>query len=238
MQRQHDQVLRQFGQLLGGEVFSRFQHDLDPQRKAGRVEGFILQESSLGFDGTYSQDVGSGGTYTPIAWRDALINIISQCAASFSTSRCISFLNFLRGGQAYLYDISAAISAVPDNQVCFSGPDLLPNRPSLYSGQDSVYQVITRHTGCRSNSAQNDSYQVAGCALDCIFHFAVSGTFGTFPASAPLTGGVCVNSYIFWNDWSGRNPKGLTYKDALPVIAAHPYGSGWLDQCIGSEGVP
>ena len=76
--------------------------------------------------------MANGGTYTSIAWRDALINIISQCAAEFATSRCVSFLNFLSGGQSYLYDISAAISAVPNNQVCFSGPDLLPNSPSLY----------------------------------------------------------------------------------------------------------
>ena len=34
----------------------------------------------------------------------------------------MSFLNFLRGGQSYLYDISAAITAVPDNHVCFFRP--------------------------------------------------------------------------------------------------------------------
>ena len=203
-----------------------------------RVEGLILEESSLSFNDGASQDVADGGTYTPTGWRDALIEIIGQCANSFSSSRCMSFLNFLRGGQQYLNDISAAISAVPNNQVCFSGPDLLPNNRSLYDASDKVYQVIARHTGCRSNSAQNDSYQVAGCALDCIFHFAVSGTLGAFPINAPLTGGVCVNSYIFWNDRTTRSATGLTYKDALPVIAAHPYGPGWLDQCIGSDGEP
>jgi hypothetical protein len=122
-----------------------------------------------------------------------LINIISQCANAFATSRCTPFLNFLRGGQSYLYDISAAITAIPNNQVCFSGPDLLPNSPSLYNN-NAVYQVLTRHTGCRSNSAQNNSYQVPGCALTCIFEFAVGGTFGGFSHSAPLTAGLCVNS--------------------------------------------
>ena len=203
-----------------------------------RVEGFIIQESSLGFNGTYSQDAGSGGSYTPIAWRDALINIISECAAAFSTSRCTPFLNFLQGGQSYLYDISAAISAIPNNQVCLSGPDLLPNSPSLYSSTNAVYQVITRHTGCRSNSAQNNSYQVPGCALDCIFNFAVGGTLGTFPASAPLTGGLCVNSYIFWNDRATTSATGLNWKSALPVIASHPYGPSWYGQCVGSNGAP
>jgi hypothetical protein len=203
-----------------------------------RVEGLIIEESSLGLDGAYSQDVADGGTYTPVAWRDALIGIIDQCAAAFATSRCMPFLNFLRGGQSYLFDVSAAISAIPDNQVCFSGPDLLPNSPSLYDSPDKVYEVLTQHTGCRSNSAQNNSYQVPGCSMDCIFHFAVSGTLGTFPASAPLTGGLCVNSYIFWNDKTSKSATGLTYKDALPVITANPYGPDWLKQCVGTDGEP
>jgi hypothetical protein len=203
-----------------------------------RVEGLIIQESSLSLNGSYSQDVADGGTYTPTAWRDALITIIDQCAAAFAGSRCVPFLNFLRGGQPYLYDISAAISAIPNNQVCISGPDLLPDNTSLYSGTNAVYQVITRHTGCRSNSAQNDSYQVPGCALECIFHFAVNGTFGAFPASAPLTGGLCVNSYIFWNDTDPTGAEGLGWKNALPVIASHPYGPNWLSQCVGAGGVP
>jgi len=207
--------------------------DSNPQ-----VEGVILQESALGLDGTYSQDVANGGTYTATAWRDALISIISQCADAFATSRCMPFLNFLRGGQSYLYDISAAIMAIPDNQVCFSGPDVLPNRQSLYNSNDAVYQVLTRHSGCRSNSAQNDSYQVPGCSLSCIFEFAVSGTFGAFPASAPLTAGLCVNSYLFWNDKTSLSATGLNYKDALPVIAAHPYGPDWYDQCSGSSSPP
>ena len=38
-----------------------------------RIEGLILQESSLSLNGKYSQDVADGGTYTPMAWRDALI---------------------------------------------------------------------------------------------------------------------------------------------------------------------
>jgi hypothetical protein len=203
-----------------------------------RVEGFILQESSLSLNGDYSQDVGDGGTYTPAGWRDALIELIDQCAAAFASSRCAPFLNFLRGGQSYLHDISAAISAVPDNRVCISGPDLLPNDPSLYENANSVYQVITRHNGCRSNSAQNNSYQVPGCDLECIFHFAVSGSFGAFPANAPLSGGLCVNSYIFWNDRTDRSATGQDWKDALVVIARHPYGPDWLDQCAGSEGSP
>jgi hypothetical protein len=31
---------------------------------------------------------------------------------------------------------------------------------------------------------------------------------------------------------------GLNYKDALLVIAAHPYGPDWYDQCSGSNTPP
>ena len=203
-----------------------------------RVEGLVIQESSLGFNDEYSQDTAAGGSYTATAWRDSLIKIIDQCAAAFPSSRCMAFLNFLRGGQSYLDDISSAIAAVPGNQVCFSGPDLLPNERSLYEGDNQVYPVLNRHPGCRANSAQNSSYHVPGCGLECIFHFAVGGTFGKFPVTAPLSGGLCVNSYIFWNNRDARGPRGQGWRDVLPVIAAHPYGPDWNQQCAGTDGEP
>ncbi len=95
---------------------------------------------------------------------------------------------------------------------------------------------MTRHPGCRSNSAQNDSYQVPGCALECMFHFAVAGTLGDFPttrrfpagsASIPISSGT-TESQERTGDW----------RDALPVIAAHPYGADWLKQCSGRDGEP
>ena len=203
-----------------------------------RFEGFIFQESSLGFNGNYSQDVAAGGTYTAEAWRDSLIKLVSQCGASFSESRCMAFMNFMRGGQTYLNDISAAISAIPDNRACFSGPDLLPNNATLYNNSNSVYQVLTRHSGCRSNSAQNDSFSVPGCGLDCIFRFAVGGAFGNFGESNPLASGVCVNSYLFWNHRVGKSPTGLDWTDALPVIAANPYASDWSKHCRSGGDAP
>jgi len=204
-----------------------------------RVEGLILEESSLSLNGAYSQDVAVGGTYTAVAWRDGLIKLIQGCSAAFPHSRCTAFLNFLRGGNAYLADVSAAISAIPDNQACFSGPDLLPDNTSLTTGSSSAYQLLTRHTGCRSNSAQNDSFDVPGFGLESIFQFAVGGTFGSFDASAPRTSGVCVNSYLFWNHLVARSPRtNLNWTDALPVIAAHPYGPDWYGQCAGGGGAP
>ena len=203
-----------------------------------RVEGLILQESALGFNGAYAQEPGAGGTYSAEAWRDALIELVGQCGQAFTRSRCLSFLNFLRGGQHYLYDVSTAIAAIPDNRGCMSGPDLLPDEKTLYATQSSVYEVITRHSGCRSNSAQNNSYAVEGCDLACIFRFAVSGRFGDFPQDAPRAGGLCVNSYLFWNHRVFQSPTGLNWSSALAVIQANPYGQGWLEQCEGGGPAP
>jgi hypothetical protein len=203
-----------------------------------RVEGMIFQESALGFTGTYSQDVADGGTYTPEGWRDGMIQLVSQCASAFQRSRCVSFLNFIRGGQQYLQDVAAAIAAVPRNRACVSGPDLLPNEPKLFTGPNAIYQVIARHRGCRSNSAQNKSYEVEGCDTDCIFRFGVGGTFGQFSETAPLTSGLCINSYLFWNHRFYPSATGLDWTAALPVIANNPYGSGWLNRCAGGGGVP
>jgi hypothetical protein len=203
-----------------------------------RVEGFVLQESALGFNGAYSQDVGDGGTYTAAAWRDALVDLVQACGTAFRQSRCMSFLNFLRGGQHYLRDVASAIAAVSDNRACISGPDLLPDSQSLYANDDSVYQVIVRHTGCRANSAQNDSYGVRGCGTDCIFRFGVGGTFGSFDTEAPRSAGVCVNSYLLWNHLVKASPTGLDWTDALPVIAAYPYGPAWQQHCVGAGGTP
>jgi len=203
-----------------------------------RVEGYVLQESALGFNGAYSQDVANGGTYTAAAWRDALVDLVQACGAAFRQSRCMAFLNFLRGGQHYLNDVASAIAAVPDNRACISGPDLLPDSSSLYGNDDSIYQVIVRHPGCRANSAQNDSYGVRGCGTDCIFRFGVGGTFGRFAADAPRTSGVCVNSYLMWNHLVKESPTGLDWTDALPVIAAYPYGAAWQEQCAGGGSRP
>jgi hypothetical protein len=203
-----------------------------------RFEGFVLQESALGFNGEYSQDVADGGTYTATKWRDALVDLVAQCGNAFSRSRCLVFLNFLKGGQQYLHDVSRAISAIPDNRGCMSGPDLLPDVTGLHQGKDAVYQVLVRHQGCRSNSAQNNSYGIRNFNMDQVFNFAVRGNAGQFDSSSPRTSGVCVNSYMFWNhrvkvSWTGRN-----WLDALPVIAAYPYGRNWLEQCAGGGGTP
>jgi hypothetical protein len=203
-----------------------------------RVEGFVLQESALGFTDEYSQDVRDGGTYTAVAWRDALIDMVQQCAASFPRSRCMTFLNFIRNGPQYLDDVAAAIARVPNNRACLSGPDLLPDQRDLYSHDGAIYEVLTRHRGCRANSAQNQSYGIRNFNLYDVFRFAVGGTHGNFQEWSPRTSGVCVNSYLFWNHRVGESWTGLDWLNALPVIAAYPYGREWLEQCEGGGGAP
>lgn len=180
-----------------------------------KVEGVVLQESSTSFIGAYAQEPPVG-TYSAEAWRDGLIDLSRRCAAAFPSSRCMQFLNFIRGGNGYLDDVAQAIAAIPRNQACVSGPDLLPGSTSLAT----VYAVIRAHRGCRANSAQNDSFEVTGCDLGCIFDFA--------------THDLCLNSYVFWNHRVGKSATGLDWTNALPVIAAHPYGQAWLAPC-GSQ---
>jgi hypothetical protein len=203
-----------------------------------RVEGFIIQESALSLTGAHSQDVADGGTYTAEAWRDALINIVGQCGSAFTQSRCVAFLNFIRGGQAYLNDVSRALSAIPNNRGCMSGPDLLPDEKQLYATRNSAYEVLARHQGCRSNSAQNASFNVPNFSLDDIFHFAVRRAAGDFDETYPRGSGVCVNSYLFWNHRVSVSRTGQNWLDALSVIAAYPYGPLWLDECAGGGGPP
>ena len=203
-----------------------------------RFEGFVIQESALGFNGAYSQDVANGGTYTASRWRDALVRFVGACGSAFKQSRCMTFLNFIKGGQQYLHDVSAAISAVPNNRACLSGPDLLPDSKSLYDNPNAVYEVLTRHKGCRANSAQNDSFEIYRFGLGEVFNFAVRGTFGDFAQATPRASGVCVNSYLFWNHRVGRSWTGLDWHDVLPVVAAYPYGRLWLDQCAGGGSAP
>lgn len=176
-------------------------YDGNPQ-----VEGVVLQESALSLNGPYSQDTADGGTYTPERWRDGLIDLVQKCTLAFRKSRCMAFLNFLRGNNGYLQDVADAMATLPNQQACVSGPDILPGDPTL----TTAYAVLRTYRGCRANSAQNDSYAVAGCDLNCVLSYAL--------------GSLCVNSYVFWNHYVGT---GLNWNDAVQVIAKRPFDAAW-----------
>jgi hypothetical protein len=203
-----------------------------------RFEGFLIQETALGFYDQYSQDVAAGGTYTATRWRDALARYVTECGKAFQQSRCMIFANFVRGDATALQALSQVIASVPDNRVCLAGPDLLPDEKALYGNDGAAYEVLTRHAGCRANSAQNDSYAIWQYPLGAVFNFAVRGTFGDFNQVTPRASGVCVNSYLFWNHRTALSYTGFNWLDALPVIAAYPYGPLWLEQCAGGGGAP
>ena len=60
---------------------------------------------------------------------------------------------------------------------------------------------------------------------------------GAFPTTAPLSGGLCVNSYLFWDN-KKKGPTAQYWKTAQQVMANHPYGPGWYGQCVGDYGPP
>jgi hypothetical protein len=222
-----------------GDAYVRLMRALATRYDANpRFEGFVMQETALGFYDAYSQDLAAGGTYTASKWRDALARFVNECGIAFKQSRCMVFANFVRGDLDALKALSRVIAAVPNNKVCLSGPDLLPDNRSLFNHQGAAYEVLARHVGCRANSAQNDSFAIWQYPLGEVFNFAVRGTFGDFNEVTPRASGVCVNSYLFWNHRTGVSYTGLNWLDALPVIAAYPYGRLWHDQCPGGGGAP
>lgn len=196
------------------------------------VEGFIMQESSISMsNAAYNDAPGNGGDYNHVNYTAAYISYMQTCSAAFPTSRCLAFLNIIQSGQnADLQLVSEALTALPNNQGCYGGPDILPNNNGLVNG---TYQVLVKHVGCRSNSAQNTTIvgsqagAVACAPNDCneIFSFTVRGTFGILTLPLGADEGLCVNSYLFWNDSTAERAK------VDPTIQANPYGIGWYGQC-------
>lgn len=202
------------------------------------VEGMQFEESALGLNNAYAQDSAfnpGSSAYTGALWTSTMSGNVARCGTKFPNSRCMQFLNQINGNQKGLYDVSAALSALPNNQGCYSGPDILPGSANLYNGLNQTYQVLIRHVGCRANSAQNTTINSA-CGANCnaIFQFAVQGTFGLLSTSSPLPPdqGLCINSYIFWNDSTSEQII------VDPTIQLFPYGNQWYGQCNCGGGVP
>jgi hypothetical protein len=210
------------------------------------VEGFVMQESAISMTGNYVDDATVGGDYTAAGWTNAIIASMQYCSSSWPHSRCMAFLNQIQGGGANaglpsMQQVSLALSALPFNQGCYSGPDILPANAGLVAG---TYQALVSHVGCRADSAQNTTIVgtpppgacTSGPTGNCnnVFKFAVQGVFGTLPKTAPVVApyGLCINSYIFWNS--------STAEQALvdPTVQANPYGTGWYGQCVCGGGPP
>lgn len=214
------------------------QFDSDPL-----VEGFILQESSISLsNAAYLDGPDNGGDYVSATYLANRISYDQTCSTWWPTSRCMDFTNQIKGQSvAGLTQISDALSALPNNQGCYGGPDILPNNGGLVAG---TYQALISHSGCRANSAQNTTIVGSGAgaqacdptAVNCdnVFDFAVRGTFGHLDKTLPVPSdqGLCINSYIFWNDSATEQ----TYVDK--TVQKFPYGPDWYDRCTCGGGPP
>ena len=97
-----------------------------------RVEGLILQESALGLNGAYSQDEADGGTYTALAWRDALIEIIISARQRLPTAAVFHSL-ILCGADNPIYTIFPRPSRrYQTTRSAFQGPMCCPTARTFY----------------------------------------------------------------------------------------------------------
>ena len=105
--------------------------------------------------------------------------------------------------------------------------------------RDDVHVHVEQDVGWKASEVRSSQPRL-------LFNFAVRGTFGDFNDGVRSTlgprnpaSGVCVNSYLFWNNRTAAAPStGFTVADAFPIIAANPYGTGWYGQCSGGGAVP
>lgn len=251
------------------------------------IMGVIFQETALGLQQATNR-AGAPGNFMPPDYaatiggltgaqrfRDGLIAMYQNCALEAAQNRCLSFVNFLTNGQAFIKSAimpamdptehlpGALRTALENNKWVPGGPDVLPDSQSLWFSNNSIYQAIidwdagrADHSGARSNSAQNNSFKIAGFDLEHVWNFAVSGLWGEFPQPAdrngstvdptdplnrsPRTAGLCVNTWLWWNHLTQVNPAtGQAYwRGVIPIIAAHPYGADWYGRCVGGGGVP
>lgn len=114
-------------------------------------EGVALQESAMGFSAAIERQ----HNYTPEAYRDALIAILTNTRQHFPTSQVFWYMNFLEGRQAYLADV---IRAVIPHRIAMGGPDVLPENGPLNRLTYPLYDAF-RGQLTMFNSIQYDSYR-------------------------------------------------------------------------------
>ncbi len=168
-------------------------------------EGVALQESAIGVKGSVLSDAG----YTPLKYRDALIELLQNGADALPHSRVFWYMNFLSGGQRYVADVAAAVAP---HGVAIGGPDILPGHKPL---EKHVYPVLrSLPDAVTFNSAQYNSFRWK--------HRGAPGYWSPMEIFEFAQNELAL-SYIFWNRTPQPNPKdSFAIEDAYPVIAAHP----------------
>jgi len=114
-------------------------------------EGVAFQESAMGF----TQAIQKQHNYTPEAYRDALIQQLTNTRKHFPTSQVFWYMNFLEGRQAYLAEV---IEAVIPHRIAMGGPDVLPDNGALTRLTYPLYEQFKGRL-TMFNSVQYDSYK-------------------------------------------------------------------------------
>ena len=187
-----------------GKLFAAIGRAFDCSRN---FEGLALQESALGIE---DQTLEVNG-YSPVAYRDALTEILITAAESMPRSQIFWYMNFLPGRQRFIADIASAITAAG---VAMGGPDVLPDDKPL--GR-LVYPFYERFKGklILFNSIQYNSYGH-------LHNETTRPTRYWTPEELFLYARDELHvSYLFWNRKTWRKPPdSYDWTDALPVIEA------------------
>lgn len=168
-------------------------------------EGLAIQESALSLEDAVLRENG----YSPGAYRDALIAMLTAAAISMPRSRVFWYMNFLRGGQKNIAQIAEAIAPFG---VAMGGPDVLPGQRSL---EQLTYPLYKRFRARLPlfNSIQYDSY---GHPKDVN---SQSAGYWTMTELFEFAHDDLHVSYLFWNRKTWRKPPdSFDWTDALPVI--------------------
>lgn len=194
-------VVERLGALLDA-VGERF--DAQPA-----FEGVALQESAMGF----APGIALAQGYSPEAYRDALIAILSRARRALPTSQIFWYMNFLEGRQQYLADIAEAIVPL---RIAMGGPDVLPDNPALARLTYPLYarfaDRLTLFCSIQYNSyAHPHADRRAGTK------------YWTLQELLDFARNELHVSYLFWNRKTWRKPPDSSdWNDAQRVIRAHP----------------
>ena len=184
--------------------------------KHPNFEGLAVQESALDISSEDSERLG----YTPEAYRDGLIILLSGLQEALPESHVFWYSNFLPGNNDYLYDVADAIE---DYGVFMGGPDILPYHRYLSRVSYPMYKTYRKRL-ILFCSAQGDSYRhhkndirvdkaepvhdEGYLTMDEIFFFARDSLHVR---------------YVFWDyEYEGLGKGFWTYDDAIEVIRNHP----------------
>ena len=172
-------------------------------------EGIAIQETALGLD----SDARKAAGYTPEKYRDALIDVLTDAAQNFPTSRVFWYMNFLVGKQSYIADVALAVAP---HGVVVGGPDALPDDGSLvrqtYPFYDQFNGKMPLFCSMQFNSYrhlhEDASYPTKYWTMGEMFRF--------------MRDDLHVN-YMFWTRKTRSWPAGsYDWTDALPVIGSNP----------------